>query len=256
MTEKLQNNFEYRNGLLGLCAVGDYHLIMVNQSHSVHLFSVSETALMLLSNSDLKLAYAMYPRSDRYGHIFVPHYDGVAVIRIVDKLRLHVDRILTGGGKLSPAYGVAVVNDTTLCVTVWQGDNEGAYLLDMITDTVLTALQPHGAYDDYPMGGVAVSSGAKLENYDERYLVLYSPGETAGTRLDIMGMVSTRGMIVDPAGRFLVADSSSNTVWILSMTGEVLARVKSDNPSDVTLSSDNGKLYIGNGDTGHITVFQ
>ncbi len=234
--------------------MGDRHLVTV-EDRSICLYEVTANTLTLLS-SDLKLDNALRPRSDRYGHIYVPHRAGVAVIRIVDNQSLHVDRILTGGGRLKPAVGVAVVTDTMLYVTVRDGDNHGVYLLDVITDTVLAVLQAPGLHDAERPADVAVLSETKLVSYDRVGLMLYTPGETAGTNLDIMGLTYMSGVTIDPAGRFLVAGAFSNTVWVLSVTGEVLAGVESDMPWDVTLSSDGSRLYIGNSGTGEITVLQ
>ncbi len=214
---------------------------------------------LTLLDSDLELGLARCLRTDSHEHIYVPHSAGVALIRIVDNQRLRVDRILTGDGRLKSAMGVAVVNDATLCVSVGRGDNQGVYLLDVIADTVLTVLQPPAGLEHKLPFGVAALSGSVLVGYMPiADLALFAAtGETPGIIvLHTEDVTSARAVAVDPSGRFLVVDSDSNAVWVVSVTGEVLARVDSDSPGDVTLSPDNRKLYIGNFGTGEITVLQ
>ncbi len=249
------------NELLGLCAVDDSYFVTVEGSletttRTICLYQVPTDELILLDTYK-ELTPARYPRADRSGHIYVPHDDGVAVFRIVEN-RLHMDRNLRGGdsGSLTSVFGVAVVNDTTLCVTVWYGGNRGVYLLDIITDTVLYALHPPEIHDNMFPSGVSVLGGRILVAYNVRGLVLYNPDESDGVQLDTPGLRRMNGMTVDPAGRFLVADEKSNTVWVLSVTGKVLARVESDQPVDVTLSPDNSKMYIGHSRSGEITVLE
>ncbi len=122
----------------GLCAPNDRYIITVEGStptaRHLHLYEVTAGTLTLL-DSVLKLDGGLSPRWNGHGHIYVPHKAGVTVIRIVDNRYLHVDRILTGGGRLESVWGVTVVNDTTLCVTVTWEDNPGVYLLDITSDT-------------------------------------------------------------------------------------------------------------------------
>ncbi len=208
-----------------------------------------------------KLTPNRYPRTDKSGHIYVPHSGGVAVFRIVEN-RLHMDRNLRWGyrGWLRYVNGVAVVNDTTLCVTTgWSEEIRGVYLVDIMTNTVLNALHLPSYESGLFPSGVGVLGGRKLVAYNyyrDFTLALYSPGELDGVQLHIPGLRAMGGMAVDPAGRFLVADVESNTVWVLSVTGKVLARVQSDEPIDITLSSDNSKLYIGHYQSGEITVLE
>ena len=55
--------------------------------------------------------------------------------RISDNQDLHLDYTLSVCGILGQTYGVATVDDTTLRVTVVNGDTRVVYLLDIITDT-------------------------------------------------------------------------------------------------------------------------
>ncbi len=255
MTGKLQSS-DIPSGksgwLWGLAVVGDRHIVTVEgdlgDTRSLCLYEMTESTLTLL-DSDLELARARFPRADRHGHIYVPHGAGLAIIRIVDNQHLHIDRILTGGGRLKSVWGVAVVNDTTLCVAGAEQYNNGIYLLDIITDTVLTVLQPPSGLEGETPYQVGSVSGYILVRYGhdlfDTNMVIYTVDEMAGTWLQVDGLKSIFDIAVDPAGHFLVADFKGNTVWVLSMTGEVLARVKSDSPYYMTLSSDNRSLYIG-----------
>ncbi len=248
------------NELLRLCTVGDGYFVTVEGSFktttTICLYEVTRDGLILLDTYK-KLTGAVYPRADKSGHIYVSHSGGVAVFRIVEK-GLHMDRNLRGGdsGLLTSVWGVAVVNDTTLCVTVWYAGNRGVYLLDIITDTVLYTLHPPKIHDNVYPGGVSVLGGRILVAYNDVGLVLYNPGELNGVQLDTPGLRQIDGMTVDPAGRFLVADRKGNTVSVLSVTGKVLAGVESDKPFDITLSPDNSRLYIGDLETGEITVLE
>ncbi len=229
----------------GLCSLNDSYIVTLEvlDRDYLCLYEVQETLPLL--DSAMKLDEPLSPRSDDQGHIYVPHKAGVAVIRIVDNRYLHMDRILTGGGKLKSALGVAVVNDTTLCVTVAGEHNTGVYLLDVTSDTVLIVLQIPSGLQGKLAYGVASLSGSVLVNYDSASLVLYNTGEICGTLLPIEGLISLSSIAVDSGGGFLIADRSGDTGWVLSVTGEVLARVKSDCPEDVTLDLENRRLYIG-----------
>ncbi len=268
MTAQLQTRDVYESGdnsLWGLVTVGDRHLVTVDSSvydenddpRSVCLYKVRANTLTLL-HSDVKLRYAQSPRADRCGQIYVPHDAGVAVIRIVDNRRLHVDRILTGDDMLEFAWGVAVLDDTTLCVTV-RWNPQGVFLLDLIEDTITEV--PVELNNQSP-SGIAALQGFILFGYLSipklGIAVLGTTPETSSRT--VRDMESPRCIAVDPAGRFLVADPDSNTVYVLSVTGDVklqlLAEVESDSPYDITLSSDNRRLYVGDHYTGEITVFQ
>ncbi len=250
VTAKLQCKITGKAGWLwGLAVVGDRHVVTVEEDRDetrlVCLYEVTEDTLTLLDN-DLELAGARFPRSDRHGNIYVPHNAGVAIIRIVDNQRLHIDRNLTAGDRLKFVLGAAVVNDTTLCVTGSVQYNRGVYLLDTMSDTVLTMLQPPaGLEGNIPWEVGSVSVYILVRYLWDTNMVIYRIENTFGTWLHIEGLKSVWGIAVDPTGRFLVADGNGNTVWVLSVTGEVLARVESDSPRDMTLGSDNKRLYIG-----------
>ncbi len=268
MTAKLQSEIPSGKSewLWGLAVVGDRHLVTVEGDFgttcSLCLYEMTESALSLL-DSDPELARAGFPRADKHGNIYVPNNAGIAIIRIVDNQHLHIDRILAGGGRLTFVMGVAVLNDTTLCVTRSAQYNDGVYLLDIISDTVLTVLQPPAGLEHNTPWEVGSVSGYILVRYrhslSDTNMVLYTVDETSSTWLHIEGLKSVWGIAVDPTGRFLVADGNGNTVWVLSVTGEVLARVESHFPKDMTLSSDNRRLYVakfGNFESEGITVLQ
>ena len=199
---------------------------------------------------------ARYPAADRQGYIYVPHNTGVAVLRMVDDRRLHVDRNLTGGGSLKFVDSVAVVNDTTLCVIKWWGDDQTVSLLDITTDTVLTVLQQPAGTESKTASAVASVLGSVLVKYAHLTMVIYTAGKTSGTVLDIEGMKSVSEVTVDPDGRFLLSDRAGKTIWILAVTGEVLARFESDWTGGLIHSPDNSRLYTRNAWTGEITVLQ
>ena len=121
---------------------------------------------------------------------------------------------------------------------------------------MLNALHPPRIHDNIFPSGVSILGGRILVAYNAKGLVLYNPGELDGVQLDTPGLRRMNGMTVDPAGRFLVADREGNIVWVLSVTGKVLAGVESDKPFDITLSPDNSRLYIGDLETGEITVLE
>ncbi len=120
---------------------------------------------------------------------------------------------------------------------------------------MLTVLQPPAGLEDQRADSVASLSGSLLVNYGLSSLVLYTTGETFGTVLSMEDLLSGWSIAVGPGGYFLVADGAGNTVWVLSVTGKVLARVEIDRPMDMTLSPDNRRLYIGN-NAGEITVLE
>ncbi len=261
----LRTEFASRPGrrLWSLCAVSDLHLMTVEDvenGDSVCLYEVTAVGLTLL-DSNLRLEWPLYVRCDSSGRIYVSNRAGVTLFRIHsaygESAQLYEGRLLTGGGRLKCARGLAVVSDTTLCVTVSGTDSKGVYLLDRITDTILNVLQPPVGLENRIPFGVASFAGSIIKGYQCcSSLVLYPKGETVGTLLRVQGLGSARRIAVDPVGRFLVADTDGSTVWVLSVTGKVLAKVDCDKPCDITLSSDNSRLCIGNRDTGEITVLQ
>ena len=255
--------------LWGLVTVGDRHLVTVQSSFDdleytsrpVCLYEVTARGradTLTLLDSDLELRYAQSPRADRHGQIYVLHEAGVAVLQIVDNRHLYKDRILTGHGRLWDAWGVAVLNDTTLCVTVrWK--TKGVFLLDLTEDTIT---EVSVRLNNQSPSGIAALQGFILFGYLSipklGIAVLGATPETSSWT--VSDMKTPRCIAVDPGGRFLVADPDSNRVYVLSVTGSVklqlLAEVESNSPYDITLSSDNRRLYVGNHYTGEITVFE
>ncbi len=227
-------------------------------AHTVCLYEIQNDQLKLLDRN-LDREDACFPRADVHRNIYLPYKSGIGVVRIVDskEKHLHQDRTLTGGGTLKNSYGVCAVDDATLCVTVLKGDSNGVYLLDTITDTVLAVLDPPAGLEGATPGGVASLSGSVLVGYcNRKSLALYAAGMTSGTLLQPEGLVSVWGVTSDPGGRFLVADWEGNTIWVLSGTGEVVVKGKAKRPYDVTLSSDQTRLFVGNHNSGQITVLQ
>ncbi len=182
---------------------------------------------------------------------------GIAVVTMQGYERLRLERNLTGDGSLTSVQAVAVVNDTTLCAVMTSGCKRNIYLLDILTDTVLkVARPPIGLEDAYPKA-VASSSGSILVGYGSgREILLYSPDLASLDIIFSKGLISPTSMHVDPEGHFLISESTGNTLWILSETGEILDRVKSDKPCDVAIKPDLSQVYIANCDTGWISVFQ
>ncbi len=242
-------------------AVGDSHLVTVEGdavTRSLCLYEVTADRMTLL-DSHLELDVARSPVADRHGYIYVPHYGGVAVLRMVDNRRLHVDRNLTGGGSLKFVGSVAVVNDTTLCVRKRWGGDQSVSLLDITTDTLLTVLQQPAGTESKTAATVASVLGSVLVKYSDKTtatMVIYPAGNTSGTVLDIEGLKSVWYMTVDPAGRFLLSDRDGKTISVLAVTGEVLARFESDWTGELIHSPDNSRLYTRNTWTGEITVLQ
>ncbi len=260
-----------------VCAVDHSYIVTVEDiedGDAVCLYE--ETAdRLILANRYTRLERPLLARSDSRRRIYVAHKAGIAILRIHRGQtcpKLHGGRILTGGGRLKSVRGLAIVSDTKLCVTASEGNSSGVYLLDRITDNVLSILQPPQGLGDRVPFGVASLSGSILLGYQScPKLVLYTSvetTETSGTLLHIDGLESATQIAVDPAGRFLIADSDGNTVWVLSVAGEVLARVDSYSPCDASarvdsyspcdasLSTDNTRLYIGSYNTGEISVLQ
>lgn len=149
-------------------------------------------------------------------------------------------------------------------MTGWEGYNQGVYVkdvvttVDIITDTVRRVLLPPEGLELMPPYGAASLSGFILLGYPSvPKLVLYPPGEIYGSLIHAEGLESSWSIAVDPAGSFLVTEPHRSAVWVLSVSGKVLARAEcQDEPYDITLSSDNSRLCIGNNMTGEISVLQ
>ncbi len=276
MTGELRNNHAegHTRFPYGLCAVDDRYLVTTEdyfsaETYSRHrqivcLYEVTTNKMNIL-DTHLELSGSKCPVTDGHGNIFVPYQDGVAVVRIVNNGSLALDRTLTDDGKLVGSHAVAVVNDTTLCVIVSKAFSSVRiiYLVDIITDTVLDVLHPPEALEGNIPEAVASIFGSILIAYRNRdagckewSMLLYGPGIAYRTVLKADYLESAKTLSADPYGRFLVVDYKANTIWVLSLTGDVVAKVKAGRPGCVAVSIDGGRLYVGNRDSDTIAVFQ
>ncbi len=197
------------------------------------------------------------PRTDGQGNIYIPHKDGVAVVTMQGYERLHLERNLTGDGSLTSVQAVAVVDDTTLFVIMESGCKRNIYLLDIVTDTVLFVARPPIGFEDAHPKAIASSFGSVMVGYGSGYdILLHSLSHPSWDVIPSKGSISPTSMHVDPEGHFLISDSTENTLWVLSETGEILDKVKADKPCDVAIKPDLRQVYIANCDTGWISVFQ
>ncbi len=271
--------------MYGLSAVGESHVITVETFY----FPEAERAVCYYEIEDGQLnlldvyrnpQFNKCPATDNQANIFIPCQDSVAVFRITNNRKLVFGRNLTGDGKLlgKSVNAVAVVNDSTLCLLV----GSHVYLLDIITDTVLIDLQSPAApwLTQHVPQAVASTSGfiliayqycpeyAKLSWYEEAFsyserqspkgwnMLLYEPGHTYRTLLKTPYLQSVESVSVDSGGRFLVADSAANTIWVLSLTGEVVGEVNVNAPCYISPSTDGKRLYIAKSWDVDVAVFE
>ncbi len=242
--------------LWGLCAVTERHIVTLeghDTMRSLCLYAVNRGELQLL-DKHLNLVSAYNPRVDTQGTIYVPYHRGVAVIRLLGETHLVFTKTLSSGGTLESAKSVAIETINTMWVTVGGEKNRGVYQLDIASDLVISNLRPGPELEVRSPWGIAVQSGSVLVGYNySKTLALYLMDTESPMLVKPEGLVSVRGITVDPDGNFVVADWHGNAVWVLSATGDVIHRLEAGSPYDVTLMPDGSTLCIGNW-TGDVTV--
>ena len=246
--------------LLGFCALGNDRLVTVEVKRktfaNICLYEIEQERLRLLDDST-RLGGAKRPRVDENGTIYIPYGDGVAVLEKAPDDRLVIRRSLEGEGKLSSAMSLALLDDTTLCVTV---HNPYVYLVDTHIGRVTGELEPPAAVSYAPC---ATSSPQGLlvgwlSGTGGGYMVaLYPHGQLESSTL-IYGPGTVDGLCVTQRRdgvRYFVSDSKSNCVLILDEDGEIRHRLDAKWADDIAVDPDTYQLWMSCWSSGQILVF-
>ena len=266
--------------LRGFCVLGNDRLVTVEVKRkaraNICLYEIEPDQLRLLDDST-QLGGAKRPRVDENGTIYIPAGDGVAVLEKAPDDRLVFKRPLEGDGKLSSAMSLALVDDTRLCVTVY---NPYVYLVDTQTGRVTGELerpaavvdligewQPSSTYDVDPRSiyaPCAVSTSREILVgwlLDTRgYMVVIYPHGQLGssTLISAVGPGTVDGLCVTQRRdgvRYFVSDSKSNCVLILDEDGEIRHRLDAKWADDIAVDPDTYQLWMSCWSSGQILVF-
>ncbi len=224
-----------------------------SSSHHLCVYQIQRDSghITLLDSIELGVAGLMLPpirpRVDRHSQrVFIPGDGGVTVARL-DGDRLVRERTLTC--VTHPASVDVMSPDTVYSCGVTR---DSVYIVDVRDDRITSVLKnPKSLIHERPHD-VAVLGDSFMVSYNEGPLVVYHHGSSDPVRvIPRTGGLSPSSISTDRQHHFLITDSTTNVVFVVDVSGDVLHKVNINTDSKIVdCAVVNRRLWVGcqNGD--------